>query len=150
MNPKDLDNLKESYPVSPDVEKMNTKSNPASAVINNPAKLKKLREKVVGLPKESEDEFGSWLLDCAHLNGWLASHTRPAMVVKNGEITYRTPIQGDKGAQDWILARGGVVLPIELKSENGKLTPEEKAWQKAANGYVFRPSDRDRIEELLR
>jgi len=143
----DLDALKaEGYQVSPDVARLN-KGNPALEVINNPSKLRKLRE-AVGI-KEREDDFGSWLMDCAHLNGWLASHTRPAMVVKNGEITYRTPIQGDKGAQDWILARGGVVLPIELKSENGKLTPEEKAWQKAANGFVFRPSDREKIEELL-
>ena len=51
----DLDLLKETYPVSPDVARLNStvrkkrtvqKGNPASAVINNPAKLKKLREAV--------------------------------------------------------------------------------------------------------
>jgi|SRR3990167_1175044 len=46
MARSDIDALKESYPVSPDVEKMNSKGNPASAVINNPEKLRKLREAV--------------------------------------------------------------------------------------------------------
>ena len=170
----DIDALRAAgYQVSPDVEKLNrkgnpanievkqmvdmaadqraidrNKANPASAVINNPAKLRKLRE-AVGI-KESEDSFSSWLLDCAHTYGWLANHTRPGITVKNGEKVYRTALQGDKGCQDWTLARDGVVLLIELKSESGKLSPEQIQWQKAANGFVFRPSDRDKVKELLR
>ena len=47
MNRSDIDAVKEKYPVSPDVEKVN-QANPASAVINDPAKLKKL-QKAVGI-----------------------------------------------------------------------------------------------------
>ena len=59
----------------------------------------------------------------------------------DGEEVYRTPVQGDEGAQDLLLVRRGVVKLRELKSDTGRLTPEEKEWAEAAGpfGDVWRP-----------
>ena len=56
-----------------------------------------------------------------------------------------------------MLARDGVVLLIELKSEKGEISPGQKEWHKAVQGdgivtaswFVFRPSDRVKIEGIL-
>ena len=103
---------------------------------------------------ESEADFVSWIVDYAHLHGWLVSHQRPALTGKG----WRTATQGDAGFVDLVLARAGVAIFIEAKSEIGTLSPPQEAWQEALKGdgvatelcFVFRPSDRAEIEELLR
>ena len=149
----DLDALKEAYTVSPDVEKMNSKGNPAGSVINNPSKLKKLREKI-GLPKESEADLDSWLEDCLTLNGWTWKHDRPART----KDSWRTAISGKKGFPDYPAARerDHRFILIETKSEDGKLSPDQQEWREILEKipgieyYLVRPSDRERIEEVLR
>ena len=96
--------------------------------------------------KESESEFQDAIIQLAHYCGWLVEHKRPAMR-KDGQ--WRTAIQGDPGGPDLLLARGGIVILAELKSDTGKLTPEQGRWHIAANTQIWRPHDWQYIEALL-
>ncbi len=109
----------------------------------------------------SEDDLMSFVIDLAHLHGWLVHHTRPAKTAKG----WRTPIQGDAGFPDLVLARDGIAIFAELKSEKGRVSREQRTWHDAlpwrvhvpiANGQelhpvvqVWRPSDRADIEKIL-
>ena len=42
---------------------------------------------------------------------------------------FNTPIQGDAGLPDIIAARLGRVLFIELKTDTGKLSPDQEEWR---------------------
>jgi len=79
------------------------------------------------------------VIDTARLHRWRVGHFRPARTVKG----WRTPLEGDGGIPDLILARDGVVLLAELKSATGAATAEQKAWLAAAgpNGRLWRPAD---------
>ena len=64
-----------------------------------------------------------------------------------------------KGFPDRVLVRGHVLILAELKSETGKLSPEQIQWGLALHTatemypdvhvVVWRPSDLDEIEALL-
>lgn len=110
-----------------------------------------MRLKRHGLPAETEDGFLGWVLDLAKLHGWRVAHFRPALTARG----WRTPVQADgAGFPDLVLVRGEQLIFAELKSERGRLSDEQRAWldalgQTAATCCVWRPSDRQRIEELL-
>jgi hypothetical protein len=95
----------------------------------------------------TEDEWKSWVLDVARWHHWLVSHFRPART----ERGWRTPLEGNAGYPDVTLARGGVVLIRELKSDRGRLAPEQQAWLEALGplGGVWRPRDRDLVLATL-
>lgn len=95
----------------------------------------------------TEDDLLRAVIDLAHLRGWLVVHHRPARTEKG----WRTPTQGDKGVPDLILARRGVVILAELKSDRGRLTLEQMAWRDALGQHwrVWRPADLPRIVEEL-
>jgi len=110
----------------------------------------------------SEAQLQDAIIELAQRLGWRAHAERPAWSAKG----YRTPIQGDAGFPDLVLARLPRLVLIECKSETGRLSPEQQAW-KAEFGdenvgiparafmfeyYVARPRDwtSGRIEELLR
>lgn len=97
----------------------------------------------------SEDDFQTRLLDYAKLRGWHVAHFRPAQV-RDGR--WVTPMTGDVGFPDLILARGGVVLLVELKSETGQFRPGQAEWLDAADahGRLWRPSHWDTIVKELR
>ena len=103
-------------------------------------------------PMPNEAEFQKAIIELAHLYGWAVAHFRSAMTQRGNWVT---PLQGDaKGFPDLVLVRDGVIF-AELKSEKGKLTPEQQEWidlLKAAGQevYVWRPSDRDDIEVILK
>lgn len=79
------------------------------------------------------------VVQTAKLYGWRVSHTRPARTAKG----WRTAVQGDVGVPDLTLARAGVVLLVELKSDRGRLGPGQPEWLDAAgaHGRVWRPRD---------
>lgn len=81
---------------------------------------------------------------------WRVVHVRPART----EHGWKTAYEGDPGLPDLILARNGVVLLVELKSDRGQVTAEQQAWLDAAgrNGHLWTPADlRDgTIEGVLR
>lgn len=103
----------------------------------------------------TEQQFEDWIIDLAKLFKWRVHHTRPARTNKG----WRTPIKGDAGFPDLVLARGGRIIIAELKSEQGRMTKEQEDWLRALGccdetnpieAYVWRPKDRREIEETLR
>ena len=102
----------------------------------------------------TEAAFQRQVIDLAKLCGWRVAHFRPAM---NRRGVWATQMQGDPGFPDLVLAREGRVIFAELKSERGKMTPDQQAWRWAlgagrvgCTAYVWRPADWPRIEEVLR
>ncbi len=107
----------------------------------------------VGIPAEREEHFQSWIIDLAGYRKWKRAHFRPAMT-KTG---WRTAVSADgAGFPDLLLTRDQVTIFAEVKSKTGRLTPEEKSWLEtlALNPnnkcFVWRPVDRQAIEEVLR
>ena len=72
----------------------------------------------------AEADFTRAVLDLARLRGWKVTHFRPART----ETGWRTPLQGDAGFPDLVLARDGVVIHAELKSAKGRMTQEQAEW----------------------
>ena len=100
----------------------------------------------------SERDFQDNVIELAQTLGWVVHHDRPA---RQGE-GWVTPIQGDPGFPDLVLAKGGRVIFAELKSEKGKVTDDQEAWLlELPNGYpesnvfVWRPSDLEQIQKVL-
>lgn len=84
----------------------------------------------------SEADFQTIVLDYAKLRGWLVCHVRPAKTNKG----WRTPIEGDPGLPDLIMARNGKVILAELKSHGGRATPMQRQWLEASGGHLWSPS----------
>ena len=95
----------------------------------------------------TEDDLLRAVLDLARYRGWMVVHHRPARTDKG----WRTPTQGHKGVPDLILARNGVVILAELKSETGRLSRDQPRWQSALGTHhrVWRPSDLPQIIKEL-
>ena len=103
------------------------------------------------VPRLSEKDFQTQVIDLAHVFGWKVAHFRPAQTAKG----WRTPVGADgKGFPDLVLARerDGKRQQIfaELKTDKGTATIEQLQWLKVLNGYLWKPSDFDKIQELLK
>jgi hypothetical protein len=85
----------------------------------------------------SEDDLLHNVIDLAHVHHWLVNHQHPAKV---GTRTM-TAIQGDRGLPDLVLAKAGVTLLAELKTEDEQPTDAQERWLLASGGYLWRPSD---------
>lgn len=101
----------------------------------------------------TETDFQAGVIEYARLTGWRTAHFRPAMTDKG----WRTPVAGDgKGFPDLVLVheKRGLLLVRELKSDRGRLTPEQDLWLKALASAgvdvgVWRPKDLPEIEAVL-
>ncbi len=104
----------------------------------------------------NEAVFQEQVIQLAHVYGWKVAHFRGVRIQRaNGSTYYQTPVQADgKGFPDLVLARGEHVIFAEVKSEKGRLAPEQQEWLDALAGgadvYVWRPSDWDEIEGVLK
>lgn len=100
-----------------------------------------------GMPV-TEAEFTNSVIALAQLRGWKVAHFRPARTIRG----WRTAVQGDIGFPDLVLARNGVVIFAELKTDKGKIRPEQEEWhQQIGTVYVWRPGDiRTEILDVLR
>jgi hypothetical protein len=105
------------------------------------------------LPRLSEKEFTTLVIDFAHKHGWRVAHFRPAMT-KGGR--WVTAVQGDgKGFPDLVLVRGHVLLFAELKVGRNKCTDEQEDWlmaigQTNSGALVWHPEWWPEIERILR
>jgi hypothetical protein len=97
---------------------------------------------------EDEKSFQRWLTDLATLNGWRCWHDNFSL-------------RNDAGFLDLFLVRGNRLIIAELKTMRGQVRPEQREWLAAlhtvadASGgavsvYLWRPSNRAEIEEVLR
>lgn len=96
-----------------------------------------------GAVKETEKQLLEKVRQVALLTGWRFYHSWNSM-------------HSAKGFPDCCLAKKGKILFLELKTENGRLTPEQADWldQLRFGCYmtrVIRPADFDwLVEELKR
>ncbi len=100
----------------------------------------------------AERDFERQVLELARLCGWRTAHFRPARTSKG----WRTPVSGDgAGFPDIVLCRPPLVLFAELKSERGKLRPEQREWLEilgrceGVEARLWRPRDFEEIERTL-
>jgi hypothetical protein len=70
------------------------------------------------------DELTRTILEAAAVTGWRATHFRPARTSRG----WRTPLSGDTGFPDLVLARRAIVLAPEVKGDGDRLRPEQRAW----------------------
>lgn len=103
----------------------------------------------------TEAELQAAVIELAQWNGWKVAHFRPA---QNSRGDWRTPVAADgKGFPDLVMVSRFGVLVIELKAENGRLRPAQRAWLEAMDeagvrNEVWRPSDwtSGKIERILK
>ena len=107
---------------------------------------------MAGRARITERDFQRAVVDLARIHGWRVHHTRPAL---NRRGQWQTPIQGDAGFPDIVLARGGRVIFAELKRTGGRPTPQQHMWLETlaqcdgVEVYVWNPDDWDRIVAIL-
>lgn len=108
-----------------------------------------LRTDTLALPADiSEADFLTAVITAARLYGWHVNHQRPAMARTGRYVTATT---GHVGFPDIALARAGVVIVAELKTNRGRLGPGQGDWLDALGNYgrLWRPSDwADILQEL--
>lgn len=104
----------------------------------------------------TEAEFQDQVVDYAHLKGWKVAHFHVAMT-KAGE--YHTPVAADaKGWPDLCMIRDERMVVAELKSETGRLSPEQADWiakfsyldASTVRTFVWQPHEWDDIVEVLK
>ena len=96
----------------------------------------------------TEADLQSAVIVAAQYRGWLVAHSRPALSVSG----WRTPVQGNAGFPDLVLARAGVVFVWELKGPRGKPAPEQLVWLDQLAGGVTdaRVVGPDDLDDALR
>ena len=90
----------------------------------------------------TEKDFLQQVKDLALLCGWRSYHTWGS---------FHSP----SGFPDLVLVRSDRLIFAELKSDKGKVSPDQTAWQEALAGtgndvYLWRPSEWDSIVEVLK
>jgi len=94
-------------------------------------------------PAMSERDFQRQVLDLARILGWTAYHP---MLSKWSE----------RGWPDLAMVRPPRLVFAELKAERGQTTPHQERWLDllgrcaGVEAYLWRPSDIERIAEVLR
>jgi len=86
---------------------------------------------------ESEAAFQSWVIAEAKRHGWLVAHVTDSRR------------QDTTGLPDMVLARNGLVILAELKTETGGVRDEQKEWLAASGNHLWRPSMRAKISAML-
>ena len=81
----------------------------------------------------SEAEFQQRIVQYAQVRGWLVSHVQSVtMAGKGGRVIRQTPAA--KGFPDLTLARRGLVWFMEVKTEKGAVSDDQKMWLDALAG----------------
>jgi hypothetical protein len=90
----------------------------------------------------TEAQFQRSVIELAQLNGWKVAHFRPA---QNAKGVWRTPVAADgAGFPDLVLVKDRVIF-AELKTDKGRVRPDQKEWLEAldrcATTVIWRPRD---------
>lgn len=91
----------------------------------------------------SEKQFREQVIDLARWLGWRLYFTWQS-------------IHSPAGFPDLVLVRRGRLIFVELKSEKGRLTPEQALWLKELKQipgievYTWRPGDFNEVARVLR
>lgn len=99
------------------------------------------------IPPQSEEDFLQSVLHLARMFGWADFHVRDSRRSNPGWPDLALVKVGWNGVARYLAA--------ELKTETGKVTPAQRAWLErlgkvpGIETYVWRPSDRQRIAEIL-
>lgn len=74
----------------------------------------------------TEQQLLDAVIELAGWYGYLIHHDRPARTTTG----WTTAIQGHRGFPDLLLAhpKTGTIITAELKSEKGRVTPEQQQW----------------------
>lgn len=78
----------------------------------------------------TEENLQNAVIELARWCGWRVHHVRAARSAQG----WRTPLQGDVGFFDLVLSKAGTVIFAELKSEQGRLRPDQVKWGEALSG----------------
>jgi hypothetical protein len=100
----------------------------------------------------SEAELQGNIIDMAHRFGWLIHAERTAVNMRG---VYSTPIQGDTGFPDLIIAKRKHLYFVELKSESGNVSEAQQVWWRCLSSpkyQLWRPRDwfSGYIEQILK
>lgn len=91
----------------------------------------------------TEDDLLSNVTHAARIHGFLVHHCRAARTADG----WRTPVQGNRGFPDLVLAKPGRLILAELKAQRGRLSAEQVVWRgvldlvPAVEVYEWRPVD---------
>ena len=91
----------------------------------------------------TERELMEQVRQLADIHGWLTYHTFDSR-------------RSTKGFPDLVLTRPPRVIFVELKTQNGRLLEAQKYWLgelaqcPGVESYIWRPSDWERVLEVLR
>lgn len=116
---------------------------------------------MTNLHRETESGFTTAVIECAQMHGFLVHHDRPARIKgHDGEDTWRTAIQGDKGFPDILAIGHGRLVVAELKVGRNATSAAQDAWLwqfgKLASlawhveCHLWRPENWDEIEETFK
>jgi hypothetical protein len=100
----------------------------------------------------TEKEWSTTVIEIARLNRWLIHHSRPAWV-REGRMV--TALSGHAGLPDLIMVKPPRMVVVELKTETGVLSDEQRNWLQAfaevpgCRAFVWRPSDLDTVWRVL-
>lgn len=91
------------------------------------------------LLRASEADFQALIMELAATLGWLCHHDRPSL---NRSGRWSTAIDGDPGFPDLVLAKPGRPVHLwEVKTERGRLRPNQQAWLYALTGDRWLPTE---------
>lgn len=100
-----------------------------------------------------EKDFARQVEHLLNLFRWRWYHPAPAYRPSGG---YSDSFHGMKGFPDYHAVRRGRLLIAELKTERGRLTPDQHEWldeyRRVPNleVYTWRPHQLDEVKEVLR
>lgn len=75
--------------------------------------------------RATEDEWKATVVAALRLSGWRFIHFRPA---QDRRGRWSTPLEGDLGFPDVVAVRDGWILALELKTERGRVSDDQRAW----------------------
>jgi hypothetical protein len=101
--------------------------------------------------QQPERAFRQQIRELAKLYRWSYAHYKAVPVLLKGKAVWMTPVEGDVGGPDTLIAKGGRVLNVEVKLDDTYPTPEQRAWAEALGDTYrcWRPRDWQRIVEEL-